>query len=80
MKHGLNCDCDECFRINANEEFPLIHCVMCDAKFESQADYEDHWEKEHKKITAEELEEKFDNGEDVLEHFDLGKGWRGFEK
>jgi len=48
MKHGVDCLCDECFRISANEQFPFIRCEFCEGVFEAMLDFERHWHKFHK--------------------------------
>jgi len=69
MSHGINCDCDECFRINANEEFGTIQCEYCNKSFESVVDFGRHWNKLHK----EEYYKSFVGGGSILDINETGE-------
>lgn len=43
--HGLDCECDECFRMRCNAE--VFACPECSRQFVSRADAGEHWRKEH---------------------------------
>ena len=47
MKHGINCECDECYRISSNEGV-FYRCDFCDKTFESRSDADEHFNQFHK--------------------------------
>ena len=71
MKHDENCECDICVVERANAT--PFGCRDCTRQFPSVDDAEDHWHKVHKPktITAEEFDERSDNGEDMMDYLDV---------
>ncbi len=68
--HDENCLCDGC--VTAGQYDDPWGCPVCSKQFVSVIAAGDHWDKEHRQ----DLDEKFDNGEDVLDHFDVDQASR----